>query len=307
MAPENPTTLVAVDFRLENGKLMGEGERINSMHDPRVPASWYSGAQPPGYRPVCNGVVYVKDSDIESRGIRDARPPRVGGRYSWREGKPRPGSLMFVIILPVGSSLSHPEPMPKEAKNFENRIAINWELPTDGSDVEFRWSLRDLNEDVDDEIERINRVIRDAQSAGMEPKYDVALSYASEDRPYVDEVAAALKENGIKVFYDRYEDEAVRLWGMNLYDYLSEVYHKRARYTVIFISAAYAKKKWATHERQSAQARAFSENREYILPARFDDTEVPGLLDTTAYADLKDISPTQLAGRITKKVYPTRI
>jgi hypothetical protein len=214
---------------------------------------------------------------------------------------------MFVIVLPRGWSVSHPEPMPKEAKNFGDRIAINWELPTDGSDIVFRWSLRAVNKDVDGEIERINGAIRNAECGGMEPEYDVALSYASEDRSYVDEVAAALKENGVKVFYDRDEDEAVRLWGKNLYDYLSEVYHKRARYTVIFISASYAKKRWTTHERQNAQARAFGENREYILPARFDDTNVPGLLETTRYVDLKDISPKRLADMITKKVDPMRI
>ena len=41
--------------------------------------------------------------------------------------------------------------------------------------------------------------------------YDVALSFAGEDRPYVQQVAQRLVESGIKVFYDDFEK--VDLWG----------------------------------------------------------------------------------------------
>jgi len=42
-------------------------------------------------------------------------------------------------------------------------------------------------------------------------EYDVALSFAGEDRVYVEKVAKYLKEKGIKVFYDDYEKTG--LWG----------------------------------------------------------------------------------------------
>ena len=48
--------------------------------------------------------------------------------------------------------------------------------------------------------------------------YDVALSFAGEDREYVEDVATFLKDVGIKVFYDKFE--ADNLWGKNLYDHL---------------------------------------------------------------------------------------
>jgi hypothetical protein len=35
--------------------------------------------------------------------------------------------------------------------------------------------------------------------------YDVALSFAGEDREYVNQVAGVLNELGIRVFYDKYE------------------------------------------------------------------------------------------------------
>jgi hypothetical protein len=70
----------------------------------------------------------------------------------------------------------------------------------------------------------------------------------------------------------------------------------------MFISDAYSKKLWTNHERKAMQSKAFQENNEYILPARFDDTEVPGLLHTVAYISLKDKSPNEFAEIIEKKL-----
>lgn len=130
--------------------------------------------------------------------------------------------------------------------------------------------------------------------------YDVALSFAGEDREFVDQVAELLKARGVKVFYDLYEESD--LWGKNLYTRLQDVYQNQATYTVIFISQHYAKKAWTNHERESAQARAFKESTEYILPARFDDTEIPGVLMTTGYVDLRKKTPKELVDLIEKKL-----
>src|SRR3954465_7598343 len=84
--------------------------------------------------------------------------------------------------------------------------------------------------------------------------YDVCLSFAGEDRPYVSRVAAVLLSRGVRVFYDDYEQ--VDLWGKDLYVHLDDVYRSAARYCVLFVSKHYASKLWTNHERQSAQARA---------------------------------------------------
>src|SRR6185295_17501669 len=84
--------------------------------------------------------------------------------------------------------------------------------------------------------------------------------------------------------------------------YLDEVYRKRARFCVMFISRHYAQKLWTNHERRSAQARAFEQHKEYILPARFDDTEIPAVRPTTGYVDLKVRSPAELAQLILRKL-----
>lgn len=116
-------------------------------------------------------------------------------------------------------------------------------------------------------------------------KYDVALSFAGEDRKYAEELAILLKDGGYRVFYD--EDELADLWGKNLYDFLSSVYKDHARYCVVFLSKHYEAKLWTNHERQQAQAKAFKENREYILPVRLDDTEIQGIPQTIGYLDLR--------------------
>ena len=53
-------------------------------------------------------------------------------------------------------------------------------------------------------------------------EFDIALSFASENRDYVDQVANLLRDSGVKVFYDLFEE--ANLWGKNLYDYLSDIY-----------------------------------------------------------------------------------
>jgi hypothetical protein len=130
--------------------------------------------------------------------------------------------------------------------------------------------------------------------------YDIALSFAGEDRSYVSQVAQLLQDKGIKVFYDSFEEE--HLLGKNLYDYLSDLYQNQAMFTIMFISEYYAKKLWTNHERQAMQSRAFREQQEYILPVRFDDTKIPGLLDTIGYLSLANRTPEQLVGLIEKKL-----
>ena len=132
--------------------------------------------------------------------------------------------------------------------------------------------------------------------------YDVCLSFAGNDRDYVEKVAKALAGKGVRVFYDRYEE--VGLWGKDLYCHLADIYESAARYCVMFISKHYAKRLWTNHERRNAQARAFRENSEYVLPVRFDKTAVPGLPETVGYLDLRRITPGKLTSLIIRKLGP---
>jgi hypothetical protein len=94
--------------------------------------------------------------------------------------------------------------------------------------------------------------------------YEIALSFAGEQRAFVQSLAYMLKAHRVKVFYDN--DEQGNLWGKNLYDYLFDIYSVRSRYCVILISKEYIEKEWTNHERQAAQDRAFRDKgQDYIL------------------------------------------
>ena len=121
--------------------------------------------------------------------------------------------------------------------------------------------------------------------AGDEFEYDVALSFAEQDRDVVDKFANLLTSKRIKVFYDKYE--TAELWGKDLTDHLVNIYSRKARYCVMFVSQYYPLKKWTNVERMAAQERALRDAEEYILPLKLDDTQVPGIAETTGYSDLR--------------------
>ena len=131
-------------------------------------------------------------------------------------------------------------------------------------------------------------------------KYDVCLSFASEQRDYVRKVKDELVKAGLSHFFD--EDAQLEMWGKHLNETLDEIYRKQSRFCVMFISAEYAKKMWTSHERRSAQARALEDRSDYLLPARFDDTEIDGLSPTVLYIDLRHHTPERFAQLIIEKV-----
>jgi hypothetical protein len=116
-------------------------------------------------------------------------------------------------------------------------------------------------------------------------EYEVAISFAGEDRGHASQLARKLRASGVRVFYDR--DEESSLWGEDLYVHLADIYESKARFCVMLVSRHYVGKLWTRHERRAAQARAFRDNGAYILPLRLDDTEIPGLPDTIGYIDLR--------------------
>lgn len=131
-------------------------------------------------------------------------------------------------------------------------------------------------------------------------KYDVALSFAGENRETVASIAGCLQGRGVKVFYDDFERTS--LWGKDLQEHLVNIYMRWARYAIIFVSVHYKDKIWTRHELKSVLARAIRERQEYVLPVRFDDTPLDGLLPTIGYLDLRRETPAEVCIRICQKL-----
>ncbi len=132
------------------------------------------------------------------------------------------------------------------------------------------------------------------------PRYQVALSFAGEQRDYVEEVARHLQSRSIAVFYDGFEE--IGLWGRSGVEAFQAAFAEQSDYVVMFISEAYVAKAWPNHERRSALSRMISEKDEYILPVRFDDTRVPGLPTDIIYESAQRRTPAQLATMIAQKL-----
>ena len=77
-------------------------------------------------------------------------------------------------------------------------------------------------------------------------QYDVALSFAGEDREIVESIARQLVDCDVKVFYDEFVTH--ELWGKDLFQHLSTVYRDKAKYCLVFVSKAYKEKVWPKHE-----------------------------------------------------------
>jgi hypothetical protein len=151
-----------------------------------------------------------------------------------------------------------------------------------------------------------NSIVMTGADGGAKPgarpgwRWDVALSFAGAQRDYVEQVAQALQAKGMRCFYDA--DEQIELWGKYLAEELPLIYGEQAATVVVFVSAEYAARDWTRLERRAALNRAVQERQEYVLPARFDDTPLPGLLSDMVAINLRNRTPQQFAAMIAAKL-----
>jgi hypothetical protein len=112
--------------------------------------------------------------------------------------------------------------------------------------------------------------------------YDVAISFAGEDRDFAKYIAQRVVPR-FRVFFDEYE--RVNLWGSDLSVSLPSKYVS-SRYCVILQSDEYLEKVWTTLERQ-AIIYEFLKRRgnDYVLPIRVRGcfAPIPGLSGLIGY------------------------
>jgi len=126
--------------------------------------------------------------------------------------------------------------------------------------------------------------IEDYESEGKF-EYDIALSFAGEDRKLAEEIANALIIEGVKVFYDRFYKSP--MWGKKLTSYFQDVYGPKARFVMVLISKHYLIKDWTDFEFSIARGEAKKRKTEFILPIRLDDTKILGIHEDVGYLDLE--------------------
>jgi hypothetical protein len=112
------------------------------------------------------------------------------------------------------------------------------------------------------------------------PLIHAFICYASEDRNWARELAAAISQMGAHVWLDEREirvgDSIVR----RINDALGVVSH-----VVVILSKNSVRKPWVQHELSSALMLQLSKKRITVLPVRIDDCEIPAILADIKYAD----------------------
>jgi hypothetical protein len=141
------------------------------------------------------------------------------------------------------------------------------------------------------------------KAARKSSEYDAVISFAGEDRPYASDLAKRLQAAGLSVFYDDFERAA--LLGQNLYEYLSDVFQNKGRYSVVLISKHYVRKRWTQFEWRAIQARCFREQGPYCLPIRIDGSDLPGLQPAVAYLSTSKLSIADIAEVLVRKLKTT--
>ena len=85
------------------------------------------------------------------------------------------------------------------------------------------------------------------------PSYDIALSFAGEQREYVSDLARKMRALNLKVFYSPWENAS--LWGTDLKKQLTERYIESSKFVVAVFSKEYIKKYWTKFEYEHLRKR----------------------------------------------------
>lgn len=120
-------------------------------------------------------------------------------------------------------------------------------------------------------------------------RYDVALTFAGEDRAYAEHLRDALEDLGHAVFYDMAEQHLIL--GQNVEAYLGPIYASGSRYVVAVLGEMYGRKRWTLFEADQYKDRL--ERGEVLpiwaigmAPAPFDQMRARGGLEFDPSGDL---------------------
>lgn len=130
--------------------------------------------------------------------------------------------------------------------------------------------------------------------------WDVAVSFAGDQRAMVEGFRDLLNQRGYTVFYDF--DEQHKLWGQNLRLKLADVYANDAEYMIVFLSKEYPEKDWPAFEIEIGKEAKKKRTQEYLLPLIVDDVNIVGLPKDVGYLDLRTTSIEQAVETLIKKI-----
>ncbi|MDX2044597.1 MAG: TIR domain-containing protein [Acidobacteriota bacterium] len=126
-------------------------------------------------------------------------------------------------------------------------------------------------------------------------RFAVALSFPSEHRDYVQQIADTLVTSLTKprVFYDRYYE--AELSRPNLDTYLQKIYHDESELVVVVICQEYDEKEWCGLEFRAIRNLIKKRRDHEIMFVRVADGDVKGVFGIDGYVDAKNRPATEIA------------
>jgi hypothetical protein len=148
--------------------------------------------------------------------------------------------------------------------------------------------------------------VRDVGFAGfsVDTEYDVALSFAGEDRAFAELLYDYLSDEELQVFYDFAEQE--RILAEDIGQYLGPIYESKARFVVAVLGEHYGEKRWTIMESDRFKNRI---ERGEVIPvwstavpvSAFDKTRDIGALRFDPTRDLT-AQAREVAGAVARKI-----
>ncbi len=144
--------------------------------------------------------------------------------------------------------------------------------------------------------------ILDSDMTTQGRRFQVALSFPGEKRAFVSQVADHLSQRlgRESVFYDGYYEAELARPDLDLY--LGRIYHDDSELVVPFYCADYERKKWCRLEWRQMRDILFKLEGHRIMPFRFDDTPIPGVLSIDGYVEIGNRSPQDVAELILQRL-----
>lgn len=133
-------------------------------------------------------------------------------------------------------------------------------------------------------------------------EYDVAVSFAGNDRTIVEALVRELEAHGLEVFYDF--DEQAMLWGKDLRKELGRVYGEDAQFMVICLSDHYPERDWSIFEFEIGKSAAGKRTEDYLLPLIVGDAlpSIVGLPASVGHLNLSTRSIQEVAKLLQEKI-----
>lgn len=186
--------------------------------------------------------------------------------------------------------------------SHDEDIGIIYKLQEEGiievaNETHYFFEIRVNKEKFDEKYASIFKPETQAITSQRLPvnEYDLAFSFASEDREYVEEVKRQCDKLELATYYDK--DRKIDQWGKSFIGEQRKVYSGyKTKHFVPFISQYYFSKPIPTDEFKSALYESLKRTR-YILPIKLDDSDVSVeyLHKDIQYLKKSEYTPEQLA------------